>query len=738
MQNSDLVEFIDESVSDQAKDQPVWTVLIVDDEPSVHQSTRFALDNHQILGRTIEFKAAYSAAEARAILANEPEFAVILLDVVMEEPDSGLKLVGYIREHLQQQNSRIILRTGQPGYAPELDVIEKYDINDYKSKSELTRTRLITSMTAAIRSYLQIQTINANRDGLMMIIDGSAQLFREKAVHNFSQGVLIQLCSLLQINQNGIFCCFENGDKNEVEVLAAFGKYQYLQGRTLSQEAEQNLLQQVRTALQHKSHQFHPDNVVLYLQTPYAQDLVVWVETSRTLNDIDMRLLEIFSVSVAVGFDNAKLFERVERNAFVDELTGLKNRFGLVQELQKMSEQGMKQQNEAFSLLLFDLDNFQAVNDGLGYELGNQCLLACQQQLQQLFGAEHLLARLSSDNFVVRLPCTDKELLRQQIHALKEAVSAGVSIGPHRIALSLTCGIAQYPLHGEKAEMLLTHASIALKEAKNNARGGFVIFDSKYQERMQQRLELANRLARALQQQELSLLYQPQIDMSQSSMVGVEALLRWNSPQGAVSPAHFIPVAESSGHIVEIGRWVMEQAFCQLSTWLQRQPKLCMAINVSLRQLKDPGFLEHLDALLSRTQVPASNIKLEITESMMMEEHLTLVALVYAIRSRGIKVSIDDFGTGYSSLGYILNLPVDQLKIDRSFVQNLDIQPQKQAIAQLIIGMTRTLNLEVIAEGVEKEEEKQKLLQLGCCLAQGFYFAKPLTAEQVESQWLAQ
>lgn len=726
MSQDDLIEFMAEDEPSSLADSNAWSVLIVDDDPGVHQSTRFALANYRILGRPLTFESAHSAIEARAILSQRQQpFAVILLDVVMEDDDSGLKLVGFVRDELQHHGSRIILRTGQPGYAPELEVIEKYDINDYKAKSELTRTRLITSLTAAIRSFSQIETINANREGLMMIVEGAAQLFREKAVASFSKGVLIQLCSLLQIDQNGIFCCFENNNKSQIEVLAAFGKFQYLQGQALADCTDQSLLPEVMQALETKQHLFHDRHVVLYLNTPFAQDLLVWVDTARPLSDTDVRLLEIFSVSIAVGFDNAKLFQRIESYAFVDPLTGLSNRLGLLQQLGQYRQQH-------FSLLFFDLDNFQSVNDGLGYDIGNQCLLGCQQTLIQVFGEQQVLARLSSDNFIVVLPTLDKESLRLQLHQLKAVLSEGLRIGQHQIAVSMTCGIALHPEHGDSFEALLTNASIALKEAKRDARGGFVVFNEQYQEQLQQRLTLANQLANALAQHELSLLYQPQVNMTTDAIIGVEALLRWCHQGRWISPVDFIPIAESSGHIVDIGHWVLAQSLQQLRSWLDQGFTLTMAVNVSLRQLKDPNFLENLDKLLHEHRIPRGLLKLEITESMMMAERLTLIALAYAIRSRGIKVAIDDFGTGYSSLSYIQTLPVDQLKIDRAFVSNIAQHPQKQAITQLIIGMSNTLHLDVIAEGVETQAERDQLVAFGCFHAQGYLYAKPLSADAVQ------
>lgn len=729
--DDELIIFADETLAEPVSptaESNVWRILVVDDEQGVHDSTRYALAGYPILGKRVEVISALNGQQARALLAQE-EFAVILLDVVMEESDSGLQLVGFIREQLQQLSTRIVLRTGQPGYAPELEVIEKFDINDYKSKSELTRTRLITTLTSALRSFQQLQTINANRTGLMMIIDAAAELFKEKAVNSFSQGVLIQLCSLLEIEENGIFCCFESCQGQHVEVLAAFGKYQSLEGSQLESTSHPNILSDIQQVLKARQHLYKENHVVLYLNTPFAEDLVVWVETSRKLSATDERLLELFSLSVAVGFDNAKLFERIEKHAFSDPLTQLYNRTGLLNHLSNHINTAPEQ---AFSLLFFDLDNFQSVNDGLGYDIGNACLQTCSQLLKDCFGQANVLARLASDNFCILLPLVDAKPLQAAMQTLQTRLAQGLVVGQHQLAINLTCGIAQYPTHGQASDDLLKNAGIALKQAKKDARGGFVIFDNRYEKALHHRLNIANQLAHCVSRNELELHYQPQVNMKTGELLGAEALVRWSVNNQLISPADFIPIAETSGHIVEMGYWILNQACVQQVIWAQQVPNFCMAVNLSMRQLKDPNFLSRLDEIIAKTGIKAAQLELEITESMMMQDRLALIALVYAIRSRGIKVAMDDFGTGYSSLSYLQNLPIDRLKIDRSFVDRLHQSVQKQAIVRLIIDIGETLQLDIIAEGVESHPESQYLISQGCLLGQGFYFSKPLTQAQFD------
>lgn len=726
--DDELIRFEDEGspVAEHEAPDEGWRVLIVDDEELVHEATRYSLKDTLFLGRPLQLFSVYSAAEARKVLSEEPEFAVILLDVVMESHDAGLTLVSFIRDTCDDHCVRIILRTGQPGYVPEVDVIQKYDINDYKSKSELTRNRLITSVTAAVRAYQQLKTIEASRRGLTKIISAANELFKERAVKTFSQGVVIQLCSLLQIPEEGFVCChFDGGEANTLTILAGSGRFAPGTVLNLADTEEEPLIAYIREVYREKRNKIWPDRVVLHITSPNGDELVVHIFTRERLNDIDQQLLELFSVNIAVGFDNARMFEHIERLAYIDSLTELPNRASLSDTLATHLKQG-----DPCILIDLDLDNFQAINDGLGRHMGDRVLCAVAERLQQEFGDAGVVARIAADSFAVLILSDDQAAIEDRLRRFIKRFERNLEMGGNEIPVSMTAGLAVAPAHGKRAEALLQNAGIALKEAKRVLRSSCCTFDPSYEKALQHRLRIGRELRHCVEHDELVLHYQPQVSLRRQRVIGVEALVRWRKHNRLIPPADFIPIAENSGHIIAIGTWVLEEACRTQVQWREQLGQdLTMAVNVSMRQLKDPDFFSVLDDIIGRTGIEPRHLELEVTESMMMIDTGKLWEILTEARQRGIKVAIDDFGTGYSSLSYLQQLPVDRLKIDRAFVTGIDQRSESQVIAALVVEMGHLLKLNVIAEGVESEAELAQLRKLGCDDAQGFLYARPLESE---------
>jgi len=729
--DDELVRFEDEDspvVTQEARDEG-WRVLIVDDEELVHKATHYSLKDTLFLGRPLQLFSVYSAAEARKVLAEEPEFAVILLDVVMESHDAGLTLVSFIRETCDDQCVRIILRTGQPGYVPEVEVIQKYDINDYKSKAELTRYRLVTSVTAAIRAYQQLKTIEASRRGLTKIISASNELFKERAVKTFSQGVVMQLCGLLQIPEEGFVCChFEGAAANTLTVLVA-GSERFAPGTVLNlaDPVEELMITYIREVYREKRSKIWPDRVVLHVTSPNGDELVIHIFTREHLNDMDQQLLELFSVNIAVGFDNARMFEHIERLAYIDSLTGLPNRASLSDTLAAHLKKG-----EPCVLIDLDLDNFQAINDGLGRHMGDRVLRAVAERLQQEFGDAGLVARIAADSFAVLILSDDQAVIEVRLRRFIKRFEKNLEMGGNEIPVSMTAGLAVAPAHGKRAEALLQNAGIALKEAKRILRSSCCTFDPSFEKALQHRLRIGRELRHCVEHHELVLHYQPQVSLRHQRVIGVEALVRWRKHQRLIPPADFIPVAENSGHIIAIGTWVLEEACRTQMQWREQLGQdITMAVNVSMRQLKDPDFFSVLDDIIGRIGIEPRHLELEVTESMMMTDTGMLREVLTEVRQRGIKVAIDDFGTGYSSLSYLQQLPVDRLKIDRSFVAAINERSESQVIAALVVEMGHLLKLNVIAEGVESEAELEQLRKLGCDDAQGYLYAKPMESDRL-------
>ncbi|MBX9900741.1 MAG: DUF3369 domain-containing protein, partial [Burkholderiaceae bacterium] len=340
--------------------------MIIDDDPDVHSATTFALGSLEIQNRNLSFLHAYSAQEARTILASETDIALILLDVVMEQEDAGLQLVNYIRKTLNLADVRIILRTGQPGYAPEIDAIRDYDINDYKTKSELTRTKLYTAVTSAIRSYEQICAITASRRGLELIINASTELMALQGLHNFADGVLKHIVGLLGGQAEGFVSGQLNIDQaiTDWTVIAATPSYFTWVNNNHSAILEPQVSNVIAKAATERQNVYQDDATALYFSNVAQRDLIIYLNSRLNMNELDRRLLEVFCSNVAVGLDNVMLTSRLHNFAFYDPLTGLANRLRL---LQILNETLQTERKEHKALSLIDIDHFAETNDALGH-----------------------------------------------------------------------------------------------------------------------------------------------------------------------------------------------------------------------------------------------------------------------------------------------------------------------------------------------------------------------------------
>ncbi len=710
----------------------VWRVMIIDDDEDVHSTTTFALGNLDMQQRPLEFVHAYSAGQARELLKHEAEIAVILLDVVMEQDDAGLHLVRYIRETLKLHDVRIILRTGQPGYAPEIDAIRDFDINDYKTKSELTRIKLFTTVTAAIRSYEQIRKINDSRRGLNQIVQASTQLMTLHGVQNFAAGVLAQIGDLLGCDANGVLCVQECPDDgcHELMVMATAGTFRHLDNITLTVREDQRIHDALEQALAQRRNVYGPDYVVLYFAGKASRDFVAFLEVKRAPTEIDERLLEVFCSNVAVGLDNVELVTHLHNAAFYDQLSKLPNRTRLV-EILDATLAGPARDEATLSLV--DLDHFAETNDALGHQFGDLLLVAVAGRLQTELGEHVTVARIGGDIFCVLGDST--QVNPANILALFQRA---FSIDGQDVQLSATLGLVRLNEHEGTGADALKDADIALKRAKSQQRAGHFYFSRSMGVEIRERVRMMHALRTAFGQNQLFVVYQPQIDLATRRPVGAEALLRWQTPDGKfISPDRFIPIAEYSGLIIDLGEWVMRTA-CRELVDLRKagHEDFMMSINVSQVQFRHPLFLDMLKRALEDTGAPPQNIELEITESMAMEEPDLLIKMLGQIKQTGVSIAIDDFGTGFSSLSYLQRLQIDRLKIDRAFVTEITGSARGSSIAEMVIQLGRNLGLAVIAEGVEDERQAQILQTLGCPLAQGFLFARPMTASALDS-WLS-
>ncbi|MET3134648.1 diguanylate cyclase (GGDEF)-like protein [Oxalobacteraceae bacterium GrIS 1.11] len=435
--------------------------------------------------------------------------------------------------------------------------------------------------------------------------------------------------------------------------------------------------------------------------------------------------------------------EQIRRLAYCDSLTGIPNRQAFLETLERELARS-KMGNKKFAVLFMDLDAFKRVNDTLGHNVGDHLLKVVSERLRETIRPSDLvsradnnnLARLGGDEFTILIP--DLERVENALNVaqrVKEAMRRPFLIDAHEIFVTASIGISLYPEDGEDCNSLLKYADTAMYHAKNCGKNNAKLYSSSLTMQIMSHVKLEVGLRKALKNDELYLLYQPQIDVPSARMVGVEALVRWRHPErGIISPTEFIPLAEETGLIVPIGEWVLRTACRQAKAWQKKgQRPLRMAVNLSAKQFKDENLMQIVLSALADTGLDARLLELELTEGTLMDDAKATMATLEQLRGIGVYLSIDDFGTGYSSMNYLKRFDVRALKIDRSFICGLPQDSENAAITRAIIAMAHGLKMVVVAEGVETDEQLLMLEEYGCDMAQGYYLGHPSPHESISA-----
>lgn len=718
--------FIDDSDEEEileGSEGEAWQVLIVDDDPEIHSVTQLALSDLIVLGRRLEYLHAYSGQDACQLLKSNPDIVLVLLDVVMETDDAGLNVVKHIRETLDRQDIRIVLRTGQPGYAPEESVIKEYDINDYKTKTELTRRKLVTTVYAAIRSYQQIATVTESRQGLEKIVSGSASLLELHSIVEYSQGTLKQLTQLIDQKIECLFCArgqgiIEGADDLSFYIIAQQGFSSLVSNQKLDTLKDEQISKQVKKCFTQKAHQYFNDSLYLYVAKG-GYRAVIYLTLTEPLSDVQKQLLEVFLTGAAIGYENVHLFQKLNNAAYKDWLTNLPNRLEFVRMLDSFTKNGTE--NEVAALI--DLNHFSDINDGLGQDIGNQLLIAVAHRLQGLHchcGCK--VARVGADVFgmIGSQDCLTPDTL---ISLFEQSFIAG----EQKLPINACFGFCNKEHANSSGVKVLNQINIALNLAKKKREEHFAYYNPEMEDETLWRLNMIRQLRNDFAENRLELWYQPQLSLSSRKVIGAEALLRWRTIDGNfISPAVFIPLAEYSGLIVEIGDWVVNQACLQIKILEEKSfENITISVNVSIPQFRRGNFVGTVLSAIQKHQVQPSKLELEITENILMDDPQVVIDALVKLKNEGISIALDDFGTGFSSMSYLQKLPLDRLKVDRAFITDI-AQEGQSVIAETIINLGKKMNLKVIAEGIEEVEQQERLLELGCDEVQGFYYAKPM------------
>ncbi|MDP3699289.1 MAG: EAL domain-containing protein [Hylemonella sp.] len=836
-----------------------WKLAVIDDDQGVHDVTRLVLAKIRYKDRPLQLFHATSAAQGRELLGKEPDIAVVLLDVVMETEHAGLDLVKFIREKLDNTLLRIILRTGQPGQAPEGRVIVDYDINDYKEKSDLSAQKLVTSVTTALRGYddlLKIQALASSNERLETqvqertaelsasnkklqrhkalldeaqkiasignyewnLVDGtmewSDQIYRILGVS--PQDVVPNLETLLEkilvddysrvnsairmaltshqpynvehpirrgdgstgfVNQQGEVHYNDHGEPVRLVGVMQDITERHQAGesmRKLSAAVEQTadsvmitdregIIEYVNVAFTKltgyesgeacgqtprllKSDQL-PEifyrrlwNVVL--KGEVFSDVIVnkrkdgsLYHEARTITPQRDRLGNITHF-ISTGrdiSDQIRLQARMQHLAHHDGLTGLPNRILLADRLEQAMTRS-KWRDRHVAVLFLDMDRFKLINDTLGHATGDQLLKAMAKRLVACVRDGDTVARLGGDEFSIVLndvATREDVILRAQ--KVLEDVKAPFLIEGRELFVTTSMGISMYPQDGDNSQVLLKRADVAMYNAKAGGKNNFQFYTDRDEARELARLGLETGLRRALERKEFFLVYQPLVETVSRKIIGMETLLRWQRPEGEiVPPTEFIGLLEETGMILPVGDWVLKTACAQAQALrVAGLPSMRVAVNISPLQFRQPGFAQRVREVLQQTGLAPELLDLEITEGVLVDDVSAVTQILEDLNAAGVRLSIDDFGTGYSSMHYLRRLPFDTIKIDKSFIDDLPDSKDAGAIVTAIITLAHSMELEVIAEGVETPAQLEFVRALGCHATQGYLFSKPVSFEEI-------
>jgi diguanylate cyclase len=461
-----------------------------------------------------------------------------------------------------------------------------------------------------------------------------------------------------------------------------------------------------------------------------AHDFIFKGHLARLLPAIERELRE-----AASRRERRAAEETIRYLAYYDALTDIPNRT-LFQDRLHQSILAARREEKPLALLVMDLDRFKDVNDTMGHQAGDLLLQQVGIRLQGALRASDTVGRLGGDEFAVLLPGAGEEGASRTCTKLHQALDRPFIVEGQSLTVGASIGVALFPDHGDDGESLLRRADVAMYVAKSGS-SGFAVYSPDQDANAAGRLALTSDLRRAINHNELVLHYQPKVRYGGQRAVCVEALVRWDHPsQGLMAPEHFIPVAEQTGLITPLSRWVLNAALCQCHEWRARGFDVEVAVNLSMRNLHDPALPDQIAELLHQWSVPASSLIVEATESTIMANPTRAMGIVTRLRDMGVRISIDDFGTGYSSLAYLKRFPVDELKVDRSFVMDMHTDDNDAAIVRATIDLAHNLGLRVVAEGVENRTTLELLRELGCDSAQGYLLSRPVPADDFLN-WLA-
>lgn len=698
-------------------------ILIVDDDPVVLKSLKDLLAI-----RGFNTDAAIGGQEAICQL-DQNNYDLVLLDLHMPYVN-GHAVMAHIRAN--NINTSVIIVSGETSFEAAKDACTQ-GAYDFLRKPYAADELIITINNALKEKLLQRQNSFMQK-----------QLSESERLHRYIVNTSPDIIYIL--DQDGHFTFINE----RIETLLGFSKedivgqhYSFLvhhddmeqakyvfNERRIGTRAAKNI--ELRLKCKDDGNTRHFNNRTL----PIELSAMGMYEEERNANNSYMG-----TYGVARDVTERKVAEEtISFQAYHDLLTKLPNR-ALLNDRLSLAITQAKRNDENLAVMFLDLDRFKNINDSLGHMIGDELLQQVSTRLKDCIREGDTLARFGGDEFTLMLPKlhAGRDDASKLAEKITRTLKAPFIIDNHELYVSASIGIALYPQDGNNIDNLIKHADVAMYHVKGQGKNGYQFYSNEMNEPYVEKLSLDTGIHRALDNNEFNLVYQPQINLRTGEIVGVEALLRWNHPEhGIISPAEFIPFAEESGLIVDIGLWVLKSACAELSRWrIAGLPEIRMAINISARQLMEQSIVEDILKIIKDYDVPGRCIELEITENAIMDDMDSVIHKLNELSSHEITIAIDDFGTGYSSLSYLHKLPIQTLKIDRTFLKESHINKGDNTIINTIVAMAKGLNLNVVAEGVESQAQLEYLREIECSEAQGYLFGKPLPPNVI-SQLLIQ
>lgn len=709
-----------------------WHVLIVDDEKVVHDATTLALMHENIFGCPITLHHAYSAEEGFSELTTGPRFVVALIDVVMETKDAGLKLIQQIREN-GYDDLRIIVRTGQPGYAPELSVLTTYDINDYRTKTELTKTKLVSVLISAIRSFQQIDTISSARRGLELIINAASDLLQQQNIEKFGNGVLTQITALLGGHTSGIVCVADNKENlmptpDDYRIICSTGSFNDYRMKRLSEIEDVRMHEHFHSALKEKIITTDTGSIAMHISPYKGNNAFIYINCGFKLSEDNIALLRLFGMNIFACFNNINLIKKLDNMAYKDHDTGFPNMNALKKELVVSLEQ-----NRHVALIMIHFDGLGKMFSLFGSDIFNQVSNEIYLTLSRKLAGARIIARSTRGDFAALLDAEDYD---------KECVEAlrffPVKVNQSELRLTTTIATSSSCGGDCNPEELMQRVIFALILGKTEHRGYLTEYNNSIASKLRERIAIQYHMRESFitELSPIEVFLQPKFDTVEKKFVGAEALSRWKMNGAYISPGIFIPIIEESGLSVMLEDILLKS----ISEWQHERlslgyPLIPVSMNLSMKDIPQKNYAEDLLGRTMELNLTPDMLEFEITEGVMMYNTEQAINELLQIKKAGYRIAFDDFGTGYSSLSYLNRLPVNILKIDRAFITPLNPLNARRSIVATIIAMAETIGLQVVAEGIETEEHSRALQFLGCNICQGFLFGKPVNIHEFNSSY---